>query len=161
VADALRYVHSEGYLHRDIKPDNVLLDASGRVKLCDFGFAAPMDQASLAGETVGRVEGTRGYLSPERARGEADALVGSDIYALGITLYALLTGYEPFKGASSEEMVTGQIQEGMPVPNLLMVKASPEVVRLLKRMMHPSRAQRFGSAVEVVAAMDQLIAGRT
>ncbi len=157
IADALRYLHAEGYLHRDIKPDNVLLDVAGRVKLCDLGFATPIPVEAGEGQRRSTVVGTAGYISPEQVRGEADVKVGADIYALGITLYALLTGYEPFKGASSEEVVTDQIEGGMPVPNLMIVKAPPAVVQFLGRMMHHDRLRRFRTVVDVGSAMDRML----
>jgi serine/threonine-protein kinase len=149
VADALGYLHREGYLHRDVKPDNVLVDKTGRAKLCDLGFVVPVGVASAS------ATGTEGYRSPEQAAGE-EQKVGTDIYALGITLYALLTGFEPFGGAHSEETVAAQIEEGMPTPNLMMVQAPPGIVQLLRRMMHHERTRRFRSMPDLLAAMDAL-----
>ncbi len=157
VAEALRYLHSEGYLHRDVKPDNAIIDGRERVKLCDLGFAVPIPQHAGDGERKPTAVGTAGYMSPEMMRGEADVKVGADIYSLGILLYALLTGHEPFAGASSEEVVTSQIETGMPVPNLMLVDAPPVVVLFLKRLMHPDRTKRFPSMVDVLGAMDQLL----
>jgi len=157
VAEALRYLHAEGYLHRDVKPDNALIDGRERVKLCDLGFAVPIPQHAAEGPHKPTAVGTAGYIPPEVLRGETDVKVGSDIYSLGILLYALLTGHEPFEGASSEEVVTSQIESGMPVPNLMLVDAPPVVVLFLKRLMHPDRTKRFPAVVEVLAAMDQLL----
>jgi hypothetical protein len=155
VGEALRYLHGQGFLHRDVKPDNVLLDGSGNVKLCDLGFAVPVPkhEPADASETAVAV-GTAGYMSPESAK--APATVGGDIYALGIHLYALLTGHEPFPGASSEEVVTVQLADGMPVPNLMVVQAPPTVVRTLKRMMHPDPARRYATAAAVVDDLARL-----
>jgi hypothetical protein len=155
VAEALRYLHEQGFLHRDVKPDNVLLAANGDVKLCDLGFAVPVPKrAPMDPSETAVAVGTAGYMSPEAAT--APATVGGDIYALGIHLYALLTGHEPFPGASSEEVVTVQIADGMPVPNLMVVQAPPPVVRTLKRMMHPDPARRFATVTEVVDELARL-----
>jgi serine/threonine-protein kinase len=81
---------------------------------------------------------------------------GSDIYSLGIHLYALLTGHEPYSGASSQEVVTDQIETGMPVPNLMVVNAPTDVIQLLKKMMHPDPNRRFNSVADVIAAIDKL-----
>ncbi len=158
VAAALLYLHGEGYLHRDVKPDNVLLDHAGNVKVCDLGFAVPIPRTAGGGDTSGTVVGTAGYMSPETMSGKSSVAVGSDIYSLGIHLYALLTGHEPYAGASSEEVVTDQIESGMPVPNLMVVQAPPPVIQLLKRMMHPDPARRFGSMTELSVALDRLTA---
>jgi serine/threonine-protein kinase len=154
VAEALAYLHAQGYLHRDVKPDNVLLDTVGNAKLCDLGFAVPIPRH--AAEAPKTAVGTAGYMSPEMASGKAGVRVGSDIYSLGIHLYALLTGHEPYSGASSQEVVTDQIESGMPVPNLMVVNAPTDVIQLLKKMMHPDPNRRFGSVTDVIAAIDKL-----
>ena len=156
VAEALGYLHSQGYLHRDVKPDNVLLDASGNVKLCDLGFAVPIPKHAADKPKVETAVGTAGYMSPEMMKGAGEVKVGADIYSLGIHLYALLTGHEPYSGASSQEVVTDQIETGVPVPNLMVVNAPPAVIQLLKKMMHPDPNRRFGSVDEVIKAIDAL-----
>jgi hypothetical protein len=156
VAEALQYLHGEGYLHRDVKPDNALLDPAGNIKLCDLGFSVPVPKVAAGAAKTPTVVGTAGYMSPEVTSGRADIKVGSDLYSLGIQLYALLTGHEPYSGASSEEIVTEQIETGVPVPNLMVVNAPTPVIQLLKRMMHPDPARRFGSAEELIAALDRL-----
>ncbi|HYE97821.1 MAG TPA: protein kinase, partial [Planctomycetota bacterium] len=155
VAEALQYLHGQGYLHRDVKPDNVLVDGLGHAKLCDLGFAIPVPKAG-AEVTMATAVGTQGYMPPESRAGREGATVGGDIYSLGIHLYALLTGHEPYPGASSEEVVTDQIEGGMPVPNLMVVNAPPSVIQLLKKMMHPDPVRRFGRVEEVIAALDRL-----
>jgi protein kinase-like protein len=154
VAEALGYLHAQGYLHRDVKPDNVLLDSVGNAKLCDLGFAVPIPRH--AAEPPKTAVGTAGYMSPEMMSGKAGVKVGSDIYSLGIHLYALLTGHEPYSGASSQEVITDQIESGMPVPNLMVVNAPPDVIQLLKKMMHPDPNRRFASVIDVIAAIDKL-----
>jgi serine/threonine-protein kinase len=154
VAEALSYLHAQGYLHRDVKPDNVLLDSVGNAKLCDLGFAVPIPRH--AADAPRTAVGTAGYMSPEMMAGKAGVKVGSDIYSLGIHLYALLTGHEPYSGASSQEVVTDQIESGMPVPNLMVVNAPTDVIQLLKKMMHPDPNRRFASVTDVIAAIDKL-----
>jgi len=156
VAEALDYLHGQGYLHRDVKPDNVLLDTVGNVKLCDLGFAVPIPRHAAEGNKPATAVGTAGYMSPEMMKGQAGVKVGADIYSLGIHLYAMLTGHEPYSGASSQEVVTDQIETGMPVPNLMVVNAPPDVIQLLKKMMHPDPNRRFASVQDVIAAIDKL-----
>jgi hypothetical protein len=159
VAEALGYLHGAGYLHRDVKPDNVLVDGSGNARLCDLGFSVPIPRHAEDGSKAPTAVGTAGYMSPEALAGRPDVKVGADLYSLGVLLYALLTGHEPYTGASSEEVATEQIETGAPVPNLMVVSAAPPVVQFLKRLMHPDLSRRFPSAAEVVAAIDRIPAG--
>ncbi len=93
VAGALAYAHAQGVVHRDVKPENVLLTRAGRAKVADFGLARSVDEPSLT--TQGRILGTAIYLSPEQARGQR-ATAASDVYAFGIMLYEVITGERPF-----------------------------------------------------------------
>jgi serine/threonine-protein kinase len=139
-----------------VKPDNVLLDVAGNVKLCDLGFAVPIPKHAADKSKAPTAVGTAGYMSPEALSGKAVVKVGADIYSLGIHLFALLTGHEPYSGASSQEVVTDQIESGAPVPNLMVVNAPPGVIQLLKKMMHPDPSRRFASVDEVIKAIDAL-----
>src|SRR5439155_1548437 len=119
VADALAYAHSHAIVHRDVKPDNVLLDKSGHVLVTDFGIAkaahaaheAKPGTAQLTSE--GMIIGTPQYMSPEQAAG--DMLDGrSDIYSLGIVLYQMLAGTPPFDGPSSASILAQQLTQTPP-----------------------------------------------
>jgi len=107
-ADALGYAHQQGVVHRDVKPDNILLDASGHVVVTDFGIAKAAQEASVSQLTTeGMVVGTPHYMSPEQATGEqVDAR--SDVYSLGIVLYQMLTGAPPFDGDSAQAILMKQ-----------------------------------------------------
>jgi len=93
VATALAFAHAEGVVHRDVKPENVLLTKAGRAKVADFGLARAVDQSSLT--TEGRLLGTATYMSPEQVKGQR-ATAASDVYAMGIILYETITGARPF-----------------------------------------------------------------
>ena len=112
VASALAHAHARGIVHRDVNPSNVMLQDDGTPKLMDFGIAKIEDLPGLTG--TGRVVGTAAYVSPEQARG--DALDGrSDVYSLGCTLYEVLTGEAPFRGAGSADVAAARLREP-PVP---------------------------------------------
>ncbi len=110
-AEALAYAHAQGVLHRDVKPSNLLLDARGNLWVTDFGLAKAEDSEDLT--NTGDIVGTLRYMAPERFEGKADAR--SDVYALGVTLYELLTLRLPFAAADRAGLI-GQINRGVPVP---------------------------------------------
>jgi serine/threonine protein kinase len=144
IANALRYAHQEGFIHRDIKPDNILFRKDNTPVLVDFGIARPVD-AETNLTTTGMIIGTPHYMSPEQCKGEKiDAQ--SDIYSLGIVLYEMLTGYIPYKADSAAGILVKHIQS--PIPQL-----SGELVRyqpLLNKMVAKEKSQRVRSGEELL-----------
>ncbi len=158
VADALAYAHSHEIVHRDIKPDNILLDKSGHVLVTDFGIAkaAQAAQAKTAGSThltsEGMIVGTPEYMSPEQA--SADPLDGrSDIYSLGVVLYHMLAGSPPFEGPSSASILAQQLTEPPEPIRRHRPDVPEEMAVVLERMMEKNRANRFQMASEVSRAL--------
>jgi serine/threonine-protein kinase len=129
VAWALAYAHGQGVIHRDVKPDNILLESTGRVLVADFGIAGVVAGAgggAGAGALAGEVIGTPEFMSPEQALGEAiDAR--SDLYSLGIVGYFILSGVLPFEGARATDVLAKQVTE----PALPLSTAAPIVPRRL------------------------------
>ncbi|HBP22246.1 MAG TPA: serine/threonine protein kinase, partial [Planctomycetes bacterium] len=118
LADALAHAHARGVLHRDVKPRNVLLSRQGRVLLTDFGLVRRTDPEAERLTRTGEIVGTPGYMSPEQASGERSRIgPASDVYGLGATLFAVLTGDAPFTGESSVNVLTAVLREPAPPPS--------------------------------------------
>jgi protein kinase-like protein len=153
VADAISYAHAEGVVHRDIKPDNILLDKRGNVLVTDFGIAKAAQAATAAQLTTeGMIIGTPQYMSPEQAAG--DVVDGrSDIYSLGIVLYQMLSGGPPFDGDSSAKIIAQQLTAVPPDIRELRSDVTPELGAVLTRMLAKDPGARFQSAGEVSRAL--------
>jgi serine/threonine-protein kinase len=155
---ALGYAHGQGVIHRDIKPDNILLERGGRrTLLADFGIAAPLDDSTTTG---GPVEGTLAYLSPEQARGER--LDGrSDLYSLGVVGYLLLSGRLPVPAATLAELTQRQLA-GSPAPLSSVAPHVPRALaRTVDRCLAPVATARFRTGEELAGALDELGTGGT
>lgn len=161
VAQALAHAHAQGIVHRDIKPQNILLDREGRAYLGDFGIARdlrgdPGDTISRAGQIIG----TPGLMPPEQARGEIQAVdARSDIYSLGATLYFKLAGRSPFDGTNVVDVLHAVIHDA---PRLLRsqdasVPRSLEAIVL--RCMQKAREDRYQTMDDLVAEFDRFLIG--
>ncbi|HEY3562128.1 MAG TPA: protein kinase [Kribbella sp.] len=141
VAAGLEAAHRHDIVHRDIKPDNLLIDVDGSVKIADFGIArSPVDAVSnVPSETAtsGPILGTSHYLAPERALGHP-ATPATDVYALGCVLYQLLTGHPPFEGDGPTEVLSQQVEADPDIPADLAVP----IADLLRRMLAKDPADR-------------------
>jgi hypothetical protein len=153
VADALAHAHRHGIVHRDIKPDNILLDSTGRVVVTDFGIAKAAEAATPSHLTTeGMVVGTPQYMSPEQATG--DSTDGrSDVYSLGVVLYHMLAGTPPFDGETAQAILMKQAT-ATPVPiRRLRRHVSQPLAAVLERMLAKDPAERYQTAEEVSQAL--------
>ena len=151
VASALMAAHRKGVIHRDLKPQNIMLDQAGTAYVMDFGIAR-----AVGGEDVtalGMVVGTPEYISPEQAGGRpADAR--ADIYSLGCVLFAMLTGRKPFEAASADEMLRKHMSEKPVPPSTLSPGLSPELDNLVLRCLEKDPAERYASVAELLSALE-------
>ena len=160
VSSALECAEKAGIVHRDIKPDNILLTQNGTVKLADLGLARQTG-ANDAGITLGGTAlGTPYYMSPEQVRGELDKVsVRSDIYSLGATLFCLVTGRQAFTGATSALIMSKHLTEAPPKPREINPEISEECSRLILKMLQKDAAKRPQSAAELSAEIDRILSG--
>ena len=152
IANALDYAHSQGVIHRDVKPSNVLISDSGRVVLTDFGLALELDKKSL-----GEVFGTPHYISPEQAKRSADAVPQSDLYSFGIILYEMLTGSVPFDDSSPTSVALQHIIQAPPLPHSINPKLSKEVDKILLKALDKKPGNRFNSGASLMDALEKAL----
>ncbi|MBE7466187.1 MAG: protein kinase [Planctomycetes bacterium] len=158
VGDALGHAHQHGFVHRDVKPDNVLL-GEGVVKLTDLGLAKSLEDDQRLTKT-GVALGTPNYISPEQARGDKQVDHRSDIYSLGATFYVLLTGRVPFKGKNNAEVMHKHLHEELESPQDLVPELSDGVCAVIARMMAKDPAQRYADCAQLTADLNALLAGK-
>lgn len=158
IADALAHAHSAGLVHRDVKPHNVILDDTDRVKVTDFGIARAAGESTLT--ATGSVLGSAHYISPEQASGTHIG-PASDIYSLGIVIYEMLTGALPFTGESALGVAMRHVNDDVPTPSALNPDVPPPLDAIVARATAKDPQDRFHDAVEMSAALTQALVPQT
>ena len=151
-AAGLSAIHRAGLIHRDIKPANIFLGEDGTAKLADLGLARQEDGDDKMTRT-GTAMGTPAFMSPEQAEGADDLDIRSDIYALGATLFLLVTGQPPFTGQSAYAVVAKVINDPVPDPRTLNPNVPDGVVQIIRNAMHKDRNKRYQTPQDLLAAV--------
>ncbi len=160
VAEAVEYAHRQGVIHRDIKPSNILVDSRGCPRVTDFGLAKRVDSGSDLTAT-GQILGTPSFMPPEQAAGQINAVgPAADVYALGATLYAALTGRPPFQAATPLETLK-QVIEREPVPLRQLNAAVPrDLETIVLKCLEKSVPRRYATAKELAEELRCYLEGR-
>jgi eukaryotic-like serine/threonine-protein kinase len=147
ICNALDYIHKHGVVHRDLKPENIMVDANDNVKLIDFGIAAQAGARRLTFAKLSNVMGTPEYISPEQVKGKrGDGR--SDIYALGVMLYEMLTGKEPFQGSNPFAIMNDRLLNNPVPPREIDPSISPQLQEIIYRALERDPKNRYATAHE-------------
>jgi hypothetical protein len=155
IGRALSAAHAERIVHRDVKPQNVLIDPEGHAKVTDFGIARSLELDGLT--AAGRVLGTTDYVAPEQAIGEG-ATQQSDIYSLGVTLWEMLTGDVPFKGENQVAVAMQHVRDPLPDVTRLRPEVSAVLASIVDRATRKELKNRYSTVEEMVHDLEQALA---
>ena len=159
VAEALAYAHSLGVIHRDIKPQNIML-SGGHAVVADFGIARALSVAGTSRLTeTGMAIGTPAYMSPEQASASEHIDARSDVYSLGCVLYEMLVGQPPFTGPSAQAILARQSMDAVPPPHIVRRSIPPDLEAVIYCALEKSPADRYHTAVELVEALQAVASG--
>jgi serine/threonine protein kinase len=144
---ALHYMHSHGVVHRDLKPENIMLDSEDRIKIIDFGIAASAGSRRLTFGKLSQIMGSPDYISPEQVKNKrGDAR--SDLYALGVILYEMLTGETPFHGANPFAVMNARLVSSPRRPSEINPELVPQLDPIVLRALERDPNRRYASAQE-------------
>ena len=149
IAEALDYIHSHGVVHRDLKPENIMVNSNDGVKLIDFGIAGQEGARRLTFSKLSQLMRTPDYISPEQVKGKrGDGR--SDIYALGVMLYEMLTGQTPFRGPNAFAIMNDRLLNNPEPPREIDPGISPQLQEIIYRAIERDPKNRYASARELI-----------
>jgi serine/threonine protein kinase len=154
IAHGLEYTHNQGIIHRDIKPSNILISHEGSVKLIDFGVAK--DDTNVRLTLTGLIVGTPSYMSPEQAHGDPLS-PQSDLYALGILLYEMLTGLKPFYGSNNTEILAKVTRGNYTPPKRINPEISWKLQRVIRKLLKKEKHRRYRNAAALIHALEKCV----
>ncbi len=160
VAQALQHAHERGFIHRDIKPKNIMLSREGAVKLADLGLARALSDKEAAEAEAGRAYGTPYYISPEQIRGEVRIGPPADIYGLGATFYHMVTGRVPFEGKNPSSVMHKHLKAELTPPDHVNSKLSPGCAQVIEMMLAKSPADRYQSDGDLLEDLRLIAEGK-
>jgi len=159
VAKALQHAHAKGFIHRDIKPKNIMITRERAVKLADLGLARAVSDKDAAQAEAGRAYGTPYYISPEQIRGSVKIGAQADIYGLGATFYHMVTGRVPYDGKNPSEVMHKHLKQELTPPDHLNPKISSGCARVIEMMMAKDPADRYQSADDLLYDLNLISKG--
>jgi eukaryotic-like serine/threonine-protein kinase len=147
ICDALSYIHAHGIVHRDLKPENIMVDENDHIKLIDFGIAGKEGARRLTFAKLSQVMGTPEYISPEQVKGKRGDQ-RSDIYALGVMLYEMLTGKPPFQGPNPFAIMNDRLLNNPIPPREIDPSITPQLQEIIYRALERDPKNRYATAKE-------------
>ncbi|TWT43795.1 Serine/threonine-protein kinase PknB [Phycisphaerae bacterium RAS1] len=161
IANALSHAHERGFIHRDVKPKNIMLTKERVAKLADMGLARETTDLDAAMAEAGRAYGTPYYISPEQIRGEVDIDARADLYSLGATFYHMVTGRVPFEGATPSTVMHKHLKEAVTPPDHLNTRLTAGCGAMIEKLLAKNREERYPSARELLEDLDLLEHGQS
>ena len=156
IASALQHASGHGLIHRDVKPENIMVSRNGAAKLADLGLAAPVGQI---GRESTQVAGTPHYIAPEIVRGDRDIDVRADIYSLGATFFHMVTGTVPFDGPSAAVVMTKHLSEPFPAAHDRNRNVPQAVSQVIAKMTARNKTERYATAEALITDLDRMLRG--